>query len=72
MAPLDLRNCEWSGIQPLPPAKPRGAPRVDDRRSLNDIFWRLRTGAPWADIPSRCGSHTTCENRFNRCRKAGM
>lgn len=39
---------------------------VDDRRVLNGIFRRLRTGAPWADIPERYGSHTTCLNRFNR------
>ncbi len=39
---------------------------------LNGIFWRLRTGAPWADIPARYGPHTTCVNRFNRWRKAGV
>ncbi len=41
-------------------------------RVLNGIFWRLRTGAPWADIPERYGPHTTCVNRFNRQRKAGV
>ena len=45
--------------------------RVDDRRVLNGIFWRLRTGAPWADIPDRYDPHTTCVNRFNRWRRAG-
>ena len=39
---------------------------------LNGIFWRLRTGAPWADIPERYGPHTTCVNRFNRWRRAGV
>ena len=52
--------------------KPRGVPRVDDRRVLNGIFWRLRTGAPWADIPERYGPYTTYVNRFNRWRKAGV
>ena len=28
--------------------------------------------APWADIPARYGSHTTCVNRFNRWRRAGV
>ena len=59
-------------IQPLLPDKPRGVSRVDDRRVLNGIFWRLRTGAPWADIPARYGPYTTCVNRFNRWRKAGV
>lgn len=71
MARFDLTDFEWSVIQPLLPTKVRGVPRVDDRRVLNGIFWRLRTGAPWADIPARYGPHTTCVNRFNRWRRAG-
>lgn len=50
MARFDLTDFEWSVIQPLLPTKVRGVPRVDDRRVLNGIFRRLRTGAPWADI----------------------
>ena len=71
MARFDLTDFEWSVIQPLLPTKVRGKPRVDDRRVLNGIFWRLRTGAPWADIPARYGPHTTRVNRFNRWRRAG-
>jgi transposase len=33
------------------PNKPRGVPRVDDRRILNGIFWALRSGAPWRHLP---------------------
>src|SRR3546814_1990193 len=29
--------------EPLLPNKPRGVPRVDDRRVLNGIFWVLRS-----------------------------
>ena len=68
----ELSDFEWSIIQPLLPNKPRGVPRVDDRKVLNGIYWRLRTGSPWADIPERYGPHTTCVNRFNRGRKAGV
>jgi transposase len=53
MARFDLTDFEWSVIEPLLPTKVRGVPRVDDRRVLNGIFWRLRTGALWADIPAR-------------------
>lgn len=68
----EITDFEWSVIQPLLPNKPRGVPRVDDRKVLNGIFWRLRTGAPWADIPERYGPYTTCYNRYVRWRKAGV
>ena len=42
-----LAEREWQIIQPILPSKPRGIPRVDDRRVLNGIFWVLRSGAPW-------------------------
>ena len=71
MARFDLTDFEWSVIEPLLPTKVRGKARVDDRRVLNGIFWRLRPGAPWADIPARYGPYTTCVNRFNRWRHAG-
>ncbi len=56
MARYDLSDAEWRVIEPLLPQKSRGVARVDDRRVLNGIFWRLRSGAPWADIPERYGA----------------
>lgn len=46
MSRYDLTDFEWRVIEPLLPNKPRGVPRVDDRRVLNGIFWVLRSGAP--------------------------
>ena len=54
------------------PDKPHGIPRVDDRRVLNGIFWVLRSGAPWRDLPVSYGPRTTCYNRFVRWRQAGV
>jgi len=68
----ELTEKEWSIIEPLLPNKPRGVPRVDDRRVLNGILWRFRTGSPWAEVPERYGRSTTCYNRFVRWRKAGV
>ena len=45
---------------------------MDDRRVLNGIFWVLRSGAPWSEMPERYGPRTTVYNRFNRWRKAGV
>ena len=67
----DLTEFEWKTIQPLLPNKPRGVPRVDDRRVLNGIFYQLRSGSPWADLPERYGPYTTVYNRFNRWHKNG-
>jgi transposase len=72
MRRYELTEFEWAVIQPLLPNKSRGVPRVDDRRVLNGIFWRLRSGSPWSDIPERYGPYTTCYNRFVRWRKAGI
>jgi transposase len=66
----ELTDFEWSMIQPVLPTKSRGIPRVDDRRVLNGIFWVLRSGAPWRDLPDCYGPYTTCYNRFNRWCKA--
>src|SRR6201995_4173718 len=72
MRRYDLTDFEWRVIAPLLPNKPRGVPRVDDRRVLNGIFWVLRSGAPWRDLPDMFGPYTTCYNRFVRWRRAGV
>jgi len=72
MARFDLSDREWAVIAPLLPNKPRGVPRVDDRRVLNGIFWTLRTGSPWRDLPERYGPYTTVYNRYNRWARAGV
>ena len=35
----ELTDYEWTAIKPMLPNKPRGVPRVNDRRVLNGIFW---------------------------------
>ena len=72
MGRYELSDFEWTAIEPHLPNKSRGVPRVDDRRVLNGIFWVLRSGAPWADVPARYGPPTTIYNRFNRWSKAGV
>jgi transposase len=66
----ELTDHEWAAIKPMLPNKPRGVARVNDRRVLNGIFWVLRSGAPWRDLPDSFGLYTTCYNRFVRWRRA--
>jgi len=68
----ELSDFEWAAIKPFLPNKPRGVPRVNDRRVLNGIFWVLRSGAPWRDLPATYGPRATCYNRFVRWRRAGV
>ena len=52
MRRYDLTEFEWRVIEPLLPNKPRGVPRVDDRRVLNGIFWVLAQARPGATCRS--------------------
>ena len=70
----ELTDEQWKRLEPLlPPVKPRvGRPNLDHRRILNAIRWRLRTGAPWRDLPERYGSWKTVYSRFRRWQQAGV
>ena len=67
---FDLSDVEWAIIEPLLPVD--GRRRGDDRKILNGIFYILRTGAPWRDLPERYGPYTTAYNRYNRWSKRGV
>ena len=71
----ELTDEQWNLIEPLLPvmarADKRGRPRIEDRAVLNGIFWILRTGAPWADLPGRFPSYQTCHRRFQEWVNSG-
>ena len=69
---FDLSDEEWAVIAPLLPKNVRGPRRQDDRRVLNGIFYILRTGAPWRDLPERYGPRTTVYNRYVRWGERGV
>jgi len=69
---FDLTDREWSIIEPLLPKRGRGPKRRDDRVILNGIFYILRTGAPWRDLPERYGPPTTVYNRYVRWGERGV
>ena len=68
---FDLSDEEWALLEPLMPQSRKSA-RRDDRRIMDAIFYVLRTGMPWRDLPERYGPYTTAYNRFNRWSRRGI
>ena len=68
---FDLSDDDWAFLEPLMPRSRKRA-RVDDRKIMNAIFYVLRTGMPWRDLPERYGPYTTAYNRFNRWSRRGI
>ena len=50
----------------------RGRPAKDNRLFLNAVFWILRTGAPWRDLPPDYGGWKNTHRRFCRWRDRGV
>ncbi len=63
----ELTDEAWAVIAPLlpEPGGARGRWR-DHRQVINGILWKLRTGAPWRDLPERFGPWKTCHERLRR------
>jgi transposase len=49
-----------------------GGRAKDNRQFINAVFWILRTGAPWRDLPSDYGDWKNTHRRFTRWRNAGL
>jgi transposase len=49
-----------------------GRPWRDHRQVVNGVLWRLRTGAPWRDLPSPSGYWQTVHRRFAQWEKDGV
>ena len=49
-----------------------GGRAKDNRLFINAVFWILRAGAPWRDLPPEYGKWGTVYQRFNRWRTSGV
>ena len=74
MRDRELTDDQWAALAPhLPPQRgATGRPAKDHRAVVEAILWRLRTGAPWRDLPERYGPWQSVYTRFRRWQHAGV
>jgi transposase len=69
-----LRDGQWERIKHLLPGKPGdvGVTAHDNRRFVEAVLYRYRTGIPWRDLPERFGDWKNTHKRFSRegCKSA--
>jgi putative transposase len=60
----------WDQLQPILaanyPTPPTGRPRINLRRALNGIIFRLRTGCQWNQLPKVFGDDSSVHRWFQR------
>jgi putative transposase len=71
--PTDLSDKEWAILEPLVPAvKPGGRPARWPRREIvNAIFYLVRSGCPWRQLPHDFPPHQTVYDYFRTWRLEG-
>ena len=64
----------WEHMDPLLPGKAtdRGTTAKDNRLFLEALFWKVRTGSPWRDLPDRFGKWNSQFRRFRRWSVSGV
>lgn len=67
----DLTDEEWAIVEPvIPPAKRGGRPRTTNMREvLNAIYYVLKTGCQWANLPGDFPAYSTVFDYYNTWRK---
>lgn len=71
--PSDLTNRQWQVVRQLLPSRSRrGRPRIDRREILDAIFYVVRTGCQWRQLPNDFPNWKTVYTVFWRWRRAGV
>lgn len=71
---MELTDEQWQLVEPLlalPVRTGRGRPVQDVRAVLNGIFWKVRTGSRWEDLPSHYPSSPTCRRYLHAWKESG-
>ena len=68
-----LSDKQWEKMEPLlPKLKSKGRPWKNNRAVLEGIFWVLRSGARWKDLPKQYPSPSTCWRRLRDWEEQGV
>ena len=70
----DISDKAWALIEPYTIGNKGtwGGNAKDTRLFINAVFWILRTGAPWCDLPPDYCNWNTVQRRFCRWRDKGI
>ena len=72
----EVPDALWERIGPiiaeLDPPKPTGRPRIEARRALDAILFRLRSGCQWNQLPERFPDDSTVHRTFQRWVHLGL
>ena len=69
----DLSDSVWALLEPHLPGQSGqgGGIARDNRQFINAVFWILRRGVPWRDLPASYGDWKNTHRRFCRWRDRG-
>ena len=66
----------WEKIEPVlltaDPPKATGRKRVDQRRMLNGVVYKMRSGCQWNSLPKELGDDSTIHRAFQRWMRLGV
>ncbi|MBL8640431.1 MAG: IS5 family transposase, partial [Alphaproteobacteria bacterium] len=70
----DISDRVWALLEPHLPGRKGvwGGVAKDNRQFINAVFWIIRTGAPWRDLPPDYGGWSNTHRRFIRWRDKGI
>ena len=66
-----MTDDEWACFEPFLIHR-TGRPPRSHRRALDAVFWVMRTGAPWRDLPEEFGNWNSIFRQFRRWADSGV
>lgn len=66
-----MSDAQWAMVSLLVPKRRGPQPILEDRRFIDAVLYRAKTGIPWRDLPERFGAWKTVFNRFTNWSQRG-